>query len=88
MSWKIKLEHAAEKQLRQLSSEVRRRVLERMTGLRIDPFSLPISRLKGRRSEGWRLRVGKHRVLFELDQENKVLTVFDIDLRDRVYKER
>jgi len=33
----------------------------------------------------WRVRIGKYRVIYEIDEKAKIVVFHDVDLRRRVY---
>jgi mRNA interferase RelE/StbE len=41
-------------------------------------------KLTGR--EGWRIRVGKYRVIYEIDDKERTITVLHVGLRRDVYR--
>jgi len=43
--------------------------------------------MKGGRPATWRIRIGDYRALYVIDDSAKSVVVFDIDLRDKVYKD-
>ena len=38
--------------------------------------------------EGWRIRIGAFRALFLIDDTSRTVTVYDIDVRSKVYRKR
>jgi mRNA interferase RelE/StbE len=60
------------------------RILDALALLEEDPFGGDVIELKGR--EGWRLRVGRWRVLFRLDADKRTIVVLGIGPRGDVYK--
>jgi mRNA interferase RelE/StbE len=66
-----------------LSSEVKTRVVEALGEILVNPHvGVPlIGPLKGL----WRVRIGKHRVLYEINEKEKIVVFHDVDLRKRVY---
>ena len=37
--------------------------------------------------DGWRIRVGKYRIIYEIDDKEKVITVLHIGLRRDIYQD-
>jgi mRNA interferase RelE/StbE len=74
----------AEKFLEKLQHKEQIRIIEALDSLISGDKSLDIKSLKGR--EGYRLRVGKHRILFREDQENNVYVITAIGSRGDIYK--
>ena len=48
-----------------------------------DPHSVKAVKLKGKNA--FRIRVGSYRILYTIDDAKKVVVVFKIDKRERVY---
>jgi mRNA interferase RelE/StbE len=70
----VLLEKRASKNIDKLSSVDRKRVNEALFTLRDKGFSqeLDIKKLQGYRNH-YRIRVGKHRILFELERERTII---------------
>ena len=49
-----------------------------------EPYSVKAVKLKGK--DAFRVRVGDYRILYTIDDSRKVIVVFKIDKRSRVYK--
>jgi mRNA interferase RelE/StbE len=41
--------------------------------------------LVGNLSGLWRVRVGKYRIIYEIDEKEKIVVFHDVDLRKRIY---
>ena len=74
----------AQKELAQLPVETYERVLEAIRGLAEDPRPPGYLKLTGR--EGWRIRVGRHRVIYEVDDSEQTITVLQVGHRRDVYE--
>ena len=83
--YKILLEKRVLKQLRKLSDDVKHRILDVLRIFRDEGFSakLDLKKLRGYKNH-YRLRVGKYRVLFEL-QPGRVIVVHDVLPRKVAY---
>ncbi len=86
--WRFSVRREAEADLNRLDGTVRRRVVEKLTWFvehfdSITPFPL---------GEPWRgffkLRVGDWRVIYEIEDAKRLITVHAIGRRDEVYKLR
>jgi len=82
----VYVERKARKQLGKLSNETRRRVVEALSTLEREGFSmeLDIKKLLGYRNH-YRIRIGKHRVLFEFSAD-KTIIVYAVLPRETAYK--
>ena len=76
MSWSYDLTNRANRDLRDVDEDNRRRVFEVLDRLTTDPArsGVDIQRVKGTR-EDWRLRVGRWRVLFRYDRQRRTILV-------------
>lgn len=60
-------------------------VIDRIKRMAVDPYSkeLDIKKLKG--TEGYRLRVGEYRVIYDLDKKKLIVKIVKIQSRGNVY---
>lgn len=82
--WNLTISNPAERYLKRLSTENQERIIRALKLLLADRALVDIKPLKGRND--WRLRVGDYRVIFIIDNENKVYFVTKIGPRGDVYK--
>ena len=82
---KIHYSRRATKFLEKIPIDVRRRILEQIAMLSENPFPKGCIKLSGVKNV-YRLRVGDHRVLYELLPEKDAILIVKIDHRRRVYK--
>lgn len=85
MSYDVNILPRAQKQLMKLPREVYERVREALQALADEPRPHGCLKLTGR--EGWRIRVGKYRVIYEIDDDSRTVTILDIGHRRDVYRE-
>jgi mRNA interferase RelE/StbE len=71
------------KQEKKLNAEVKDRVIEAVEGILSDPYSGVD--LKGNLRGYLDKRVGKYRIVYKIDESEKRVIFFDVDLRKRVY---
>jgi len=86
MSWTLLVASSVDRYVR--SWDDRRtaaRIVEKIAGLRVEPFPPGHKKLQGSRNE-YRLRVGDFRVLYSVAAEIATITVHDVDRRDKVYR--
>ena len=71
------------KQEKKLNAEVKDRVIEAVEGILSDPYSGVDLKgnLRGYRDK----RIGKYRIVYKIDESEKRVIFFDVDLRKRVY---
>lgn len=72
--------------LARLPRKLVKRIIERIEDVADDPYQghPNVTKLKGR--DGYRLRVGDWRVIYDLDDESQVMIVLVIGPRGQVYK--
>jgi len=82
--YRLIIRHQAEKELGRLGHDDRQRIGRKLLLLENDPFPAGVIALQGRR--GYRVRIGDYRVLYELDELSKIVTVTSIGHRSDVYR--
>ena len=84
--WSVWFAKTAERDLTKLDLQLRRRIIDKLQWFS-ENFDLqkPES-LKGEYSDFDKLRVGKQRIFYRVDQNNKMIRVYYIDPRDKAYK--
>lgn len=81
--WRWELAPAASRQLGKLPDSIQQRIFRDLDRLIAGDPSLDNLKLKG--GEGYRLRVGSFRVLYDVDKQNRVFIVFRISDRKDAY---
>ena len=81
----VLLEKQAEKDLRDLESDLFTRVIQEIRALGGNPRPSGCRKLKGSRGD-WRIRVGAYRVLYEIDNRLRVIRVLRIRHRKEAYR--
>lgn len=84
MSYAVFILRRAQKELSHLPSEAYQQTKETIRTLAEEPRPQGCKKLTGR--EGWRIRVGDYRILYEIDDARSVVTVLDIGHRRDVYR--
>ena len=88
MKWALEYSDRAKKFLKTRSKAERERIEKTIDKLRDGPYNrkdLDIKQMKGR--DGWRLRIGKYRVLYMVYNAEILISVLDVGLRGDVYKQ-
>lgn len=85
--YQISLTPAAKRDLDRITSEIFQRIVKSLKSLEQNPRPQGIKKLANRENE-WRIRVGNHRILFEIDDDQKLVTIFRIRHRKDVYRNR
>lgn len=84
--WSLLYTRAARKTLSKLDADNRRRILKKLEALAEDPFNaqLDVKRLAG--TDGFRLRVGDWRVIYDRNEDELVVLVIKLGGRGDIYK--
>ena len=86
MTYQVQFDSKAEHDLERLSTDVLRRVDASIVALASDPRPRGARKLQGRESPGWRVRVGEYRILYMIDDERQVVSVYRIKPRGSAYR--
>ena len=84
MSYRILILRRAQSELAGLDRSIRQRVEQAIRALADNPRPPSCAKLTGR--DGWRIRVGDYRVIYEIDDPQKTVTVLHIGNRRDVYR--
>jgi mRNA interferase RelE/StbE len=84
MNYSLSILRKAQKELAQLPLDSYRRVLQAIRALANDPRPSGCRKLTDR--EGWRIRVGNFRVIYDIDDGNRVVTILHVGHRRDVYR--
>ena len=82
--FELMLDKRVLKDLTHLANETQNRILERLESLAQDPFAHGTIKLKG--ETAYRVRVSDYRIVFDVDTENRIITVLAVDHRSSIYK--
>jgi len=84
MSYAVFILRRAQKELAQLPAAVYEQAKETIRTLGEEPRPPGCKKLTGR--EGWRIRIGDYRIIYEIDDARSVVTVLDIGHRRDIYR--
>ena len=82
--YRIKIIPAAQKDLDYFPSKQFRQITTAITKLSLNPR--PPGNLKLTNEEGYRIRVGKYRILYRIDDHSKEIYIYRIKHRKDVYR--
>ena len=85
-TWTYEFSTRAQRSMKRLTMNDRRRVLDALDTLISDPLSGDIRKMRGD-TDQWRLRVGSLRVIFIPIWQDKVVLVRDVGDRSNIYRE-
>ena len=84
--WTLSITPRAEKDISNLDKTIAGQVLDKLNWLENNfDFILP-RRLSGNLSDSYKLRVGDYRVVYELNMRRKIVYVYRVEHRSKVYK--
>jgi mRNA interferase RelE/StbE len=83
-TYSVELTGAAAKQVRKLETRVRVRVLAAIASLAEEPRPAGAKKLVGER-DAWRIRIGDHRVIYDIHDGVVEVVVFRVAHRREVY---
>ncbi len=78
----------AQRELAKLPRAIARRIAAAIEALAADPRPAGVRKLAGGAGEGWRVRVGDYRVLYEVRDAELLVTVVKLAHRRQVYRGR
>ena len=81
--YRLEIKRRAEKQMWELPADVFRLVNQKILALKGDPRPHGVKKLAG--GLGWRIRVGSYRVIYEVDDDEAVVTVVAVKSRQSAY---
>lgn len=84
MSYAVFILRRAQKELAGLPREVYLQVRDAIRELSQEPRPIGCKKLVGR--EGWRIRIGDYRVIYQINDEQQTVTVLHIGHRRDVYR--
>lgn len=84
MNYIVSILRRAQRELAQITSGDRDRLVEAIRNLGDDPRPYGCRKLTGR--EGWRIRVGDYRVIYEIDDSRRTVTILHVGNRRDVYR--
>ncbi len=84
MSYQISITRKAQKELANLPTKDYESVKTDVRDLANSPRPRGCKKLSGR--EGWRIKVGDYRVIYEIDDKEKIVTVLHIGHRREIYR--
>nr|BAL59259.1 plasmid stabilization system protein [Candidatus Acetothermum autotrophicum] len=88
MRYRILIESRAERELKALPPEIITRIDRKLQALAGNPRPRGTQKLRGREGEGYRVRVGDYRILYQIDDAQKVVRVYRIKHRREAYRRR
>jgi mRNA interferase RelE/StbE len=84
-SFRIEWKHSAEREVRKIDPVQIPAIVQGVDSLTRDPFPAGCRKLHGTEHE-YRIRVGDYRVIYQVDAENEVVTIYHVRHRRDAYR--
>jgi mRNA interferase RelE/StbE len=85
MSYHIAIANSAKRDMRRLDSSLQQRIAIRLQVLRNNPRPSGVKKSRGRENE-WRIRVGDCRIIYEIDDDERLIVILRIKHRREAYR--
>jgi len=83
--YEVYLESSAERDLKNLPSKIFDSIINQIKGLSENPRPLNCRKITNSKND-WRIRIGKYRVIYEIDEKYKAVKIMKIRHRKDVYR--
>ena len=83
--YRVEITRSAARELENLGPRLGRRILGPIEGLASNPRPRQSRKLTGSENS-YRLRVGRYRILYQVDDSNRLITVFAVGHRREIYR--
>ncbi len=84
--YSLRIKRSAERDLKRLPQSLFLRLNDQILALREEPRPVGTRKLKGK-LEGWRVRVGDYRIVYQIDDSAQVVTIIRVRHRRDVYSD-
>ena len=84
MIYDLIIENKVEKHLLTLDKSIVNRIIDAVDKLKTDPK--PHNCIKLQVLDGYRIKVGKYRILYSINEPEKIITIYKVSKRDDAYK--
>ncbi|MFQ6057160.1 MAG: type II toxin-antitoxin system RelE/ParE family toxin [Methanosarcinales archaeon] len=81
--YSILIKKRVEKELRRIPKSSLKRIYNAIESLKNEPRPRGVIKIKG--NEGYRIQVGNYRILYTIDDKDKVVKIFRVKKRGSVY---
>jgi mRNA interferase RelE/StbE len=85
LSYRLEFVSSASREFLALPAAIRERIDKRLVALKENPRPAGVKALQGQ--EGlWRIRIGGYRIVYQIDDRQRLITVTRVRLRATVYR--
>lgn len=82
--YKIIIEHRAAKEIESLPNDIISHIIDTIGGLKSNPRPYGVKKLIG--EIGWRIRMRNYRILYTIDDKQKLITIYRVKHRREAYR--
>jgi len=86
VSYELHFSTRARKYIKKLNKNTQGRIIRGLESLAENPYPSGTRKIMGRKEKLFRIRVGDHRILYEIYEDIKTILIVNIDKRSRVYR--
>jgi mRNA interferase RelE/StbE len=86
VKFRITIDSRAARELESLPAPIVRKIDKAILSLGENPRPPGVKRLRGKLKDGWRIRVGRYRVLYRIDENSKEVRIFAVGHRREIYR--
>ena len=83
MKYDVKITRSAQKSLAKIQKEFQTKIINAVKDLSLNPHPINSKKLTGR--DAWRIRIGDYRVIYEINNNELIITIIVISHRKNVY---
>ena len=83
-NYKVDITNSAQKEIKNLDSQAIKRIIEKLKSLEGNPFPSGYKKLVAK--DGYRIRVGDYRIIYDILEKEKIVRVYRAGHRKDVYK--
>ena len=84
--WQVQFTHEAEEDLKRLDKPIQKRVTNKIIWLSEKSSQIDHQSLSNLWRDYFKLRVGDWRIIYQIDYSQHLITIFNIENRDKVYR--
>jgi len=81
----LKFSKKASKFLEKCDNKLYKRIIKKIKELLVNPYPSESAKVKGRKDNAQKIRIGGHRILYVVIKENNELFIADIGKRPKIY---
>jgi mRNA interferase RelE/StbE len=87
MRYQVEIVEVAQRQIRDLSAQIQKRLVTRIRALADNPRPSGVVKLKGRTADHYRIRVGDYRVVYTIEDDVLLVLVVSVGHRREISRD-